>query len=206
MPESSQTLLVAAFTLPGIIGYLIFASLFRREIGDNFEKLSIVAILDLSAIILLSAISDISSLNAVTTEKITFEFIVIFVTKLLAPLTLISVVCAVLVAHILNRNWIQSKLVKIGITNKTSYSSVLSDVICSYPDAFMKFRLKSGGYIIGHPRKYSLHGKECVIFLDQAARRPARRATGLPQPPEVAIAGQGVLLLDFSDVECVEVL
>ena len=85
-------------------------------------------------------------------------------------------------------------------------TSVLADVICTHPDCYLKFRLKSGGYVIGHPRKYSLHGKEECIFLDNAARRPPKPSAGGNQPPEVPIGGHGIILLKFDDVSAVEVL
>jgi hypothetical protein len=206
MPESSQTLVVAIFTLPGVLGYFAFASIYRREVGDNFEKASLVAIFDLSAIIILSFFHDVSSLSAAAQAKLTYSAIETFVTNLLLPLSLISVVIAVVAAFFFNKGWLQSALVSAGITNKTSYSSVLADVICSYPDCYLKFRLKSGGYVIGHPRKFSLHGKEDCIFLENAARRPPRPAPGANQPAEVPIDGQGILILKFDDVSVVEVL
>jgi hypothetical protein len=206
MPESSQTLIIAIFTLPGVLGYFSFASIYRREIGDNFEKVSLVAIFDLLAIILLSLVYDVSSISGATQSNLTYAAVQTFVTQLLLPLSSISVVVAALAAFFFNKSWLQNALVSAGITNKTSYSSVLADVICSYPDCYLKFRLKSGGYVIGHPRKYSLHGKEDCIFLDNAARRPARPAPGIAQPPEVPVEGRGILLLKFDDVAVVEVL
>jgi hypothetical protein len=206
MPETSQTLLIAIFTLPGVLGYFAFTSVYRREIADNFEKVSLVAIFDLLAIIVLGLFRDISSLSAATQSQLTYPAVEIFVTKLLLPLSLISVVIAVIAAFAFNRAWLQNALVRTGITNKTSYSSVLADVICSYPDCYLKFRLKSGGYVIGHPRKFSLDGKQECIFLDNAARRPPRPASGVDQPAEVPVSGHGLLLLNFDDVSVVEVL
>src|SRR4051794_9582023 len=72
MPESSQTLLIVIFTLPGVFGYLAFASMYRREIDDNFEKVSLVAIFGLLAIILLSTLRDVSSLSVATQSQLTY--------------------------------------------------------------------------------------------------------------------------------------
>jgi hypothetical protein len=206
MPESSQTLLIVIFTLPGVLGYFVFASLYRREISDNFDKVSLVAIFDLVAIVILSIVLDVSSLSVATQSTLAFDAVQEFVTDLLLPLSIISILVAVAAAYILNKSWLQNRLIKLGITNKTSYSSVLADVICSYPDCYLKFRMKSGGYVIGHPRKFSLDGKEDCIFLDNAARRPPRPNPGANQPPEAAIEGHGVLILSFDDVSAVEVL
>jgi hypothetical protein len=129
-----------------------------------------------------------------------------FVTNLLLPLSAISIALAVAAAFALNKGWLQNLMVRAGITNKTSHSSVLADVICSYPDCYLKFRFKSGGYVIGHPRKFSLDGKDDCIFLENAARRPARPMPGATQPPEQPVVGPGILLLGFDDVSAVEVL
>lgn len=206
MLENSQALVIAVFTLPGVVGYLAFASIYRREVGDNFEKLSLVAIFDLLAIIVLSAFRDVSSVSVATHTELTYFEIESFVTSLLLPLCAISIALAVASAFALNKGWLQNLMIRAGITNKTSHSSVLADVICSHPDCYLKFRFKSGGYVIGHPRKFSLDGKDDCIFLDNAARRPARPMPGANQPPEQPVAGHGILLLGFDDVSAVEVL
>ena len=112
-----------------------------------------------------------------------------FVKLYLIPLSILSVIAAAIMAIFGNSKLLQNVLLAFGVTRKTGYSSVIADVICNNPDAFFKIRFKSGGYVIGHPEKYSLHGDEPHLFLAKAARRPARRDVNSEQPKAVDIAG-----------------
>jgi Family of unknown function (DUF6338) len=206
MPDSIQSLLIFILFAPGFLGYLVFSKLYCREIQDNIEKLSYVFVFNLLSLVSINAISSgVSKLTKYNLSSSDLKVAEQFIQTLLLPLSASSIVFAVTFAITLNKGVFQRFLVEIGATKKSHYSSVLTDVICTYPDSYFKIRFKDGAYVIGHPRRYSINGDEQILFLGNAARRPPRGTKG-PQPPEKPIKGEGVMLLNFDEVQCVEIL
>ena len=206
MPVSAEQVFLLIVILPGFLGYFAFSHLYCREIEDVIDKFCYIILFNLIPLLLLSWVEGKGAIPKIELSRIGTDQIVGYVSSVLLILCFVSLVFGAACAAIGNTGRVQKIFRTMGWTKKTSYSSVLADVICSHPDAFLKVRFKSGGYIIGHPRKYSMHGKEEVLFIADAARRPARRGSDVPQPLERSVDGPGILLLKFDDVSYVEVL
>jgi hypothetical protein len=206
MPESMQALAIALFCLPGFVGYSVFSRLYCREIEQAFDKVSWIFLINILSISVLGQFRSVPFLNLLPEGKFFAYGIAFFINQLLLPLSFIAALIGVFLSLVLSSSFIQGYLIKLKFTVKTRHGSVISDVIKNNPDAYFKIRFNNGGYVIGHPRKYSLHGDEQYLFLGNALRRPKRKSEADSQPPARQIDGPGVLILNFDNVECVEVI
>jgi len=206
VPDSAQGLFLLVLTMPGIVGFFVFSHMYCNRIESSFDKFGYIVLLNIVGVLGASIFFDLALLARIRYDAISFADISEFTIKLMLPLTACSSMAGALLAFVGNAGRVQRFLIKQGLTRKTAHGSVLADVIATYPDAYLKVRFKGGGYVIGHPRKYSLMGDEHYLFLEKAARRPPRPNDSAPQPPEAAIDGPGILLLSFDEVACVEVL
>ncbi|MBN8832480.1 MAG: hypothetical protein J0G94_18110 [Sphingomonadales bacterium] len=205
MPDTMQAIFILVLTLPGFLGYLVFNRLRIGKFEDAFEKIGCVILFNVLAIVALGLLNIDNPLGNFKSAALTYADMVAFGRTVFPLLTLFSALFAIAAALILNSDKVSYYLIKAGLTRRSSHVSVIADVIAAHPDCFMKFRYKSGGYVIGHPRRYSLDGGESAIFLSKAARRPPKSPC-TPQPPEKAIEGPGVLLVNFDDILAVEIL
>ena len=205
MPDSMQAIFILVLTLPGFLGYLVFNRLAVGSFDDAFEKVGCVILFNVLAITLLTLLNVANPIGGFNAATLTYANMVSFSRTIFPLLSLICALLAVIAALILNSDVVSRFLITHGLTRKSSNRSVLADVVAAHRDCFMKVRFKSGGYVIGHPRRYSLDGEENALFLDKAARRPPKEA-GLAQPLEYEIEGPGVLLVNFDDILVIEVL
>ena len=207
MPDSIQALLVLVLILPGCLGYFAFTGIYNGKIEDNVSKVVYIALLNLLPILIYGWITKQNVWNAAAgSAGLELNNVVSYVHSALFRLSVVSVILGIVAGLLGNWRPLQSWLIRGQLTRRNQDSSVLASLIHQQPDAFFKFRFKSGGYVIGHPKLYSLSGEEQVIFLDKAARRPAKPSSDKPQPPEYAVEGAGIVLVNFDDVQCVEVL
>lgn len=206
MPTSFEALFVLVLILPGCLGYFSFTRLYNGRIEDSVDKLVCIGVLNVVPLLLLGWLTKTDIWAAPGVAPADLEHLGAFVRGTLFYLSALSVVIGGAAGALANFRPIQHLMIRGGLTRRTQDSSVLASVIASNSDAYMKFRFKSGGYVIGHPRLYSLSGDDTVIFLAKAARRPAKAAAGQPQPAEYSVEGPGILLLNFDEVLCVEVM
>lgn len=205
MPDSTQAILILVITLPGFLGYLLFNRLSSRCIEDAFEKVGFVVLFNVTSIFVVRALNLNDPFGDFKSSELSYNDVTSFVTSSFIILSAITALTAILLAFALDSKIVSDLLIKSRLTRKTSSKSVVADVIRTHPDCFMKFRFKGGGYVVGHPRRYCLDGSESVIFLEKAARRPAKQGTQAQRPLE-DIGGPGVLILNFDDISLVEVL
>jgi hypothetical protein len=206
MPDSSQGMFILVLTMPGFLGYLAFSKIYRLRIDDSVEKVGYIVGLNIFSLSIVSLFYDFSEFLKSDFSNIGAKNVVYFVNQLMLATSICSVAIGTAIAVVLNGNWIQNFLNQNRVTPKTAHGSVLADIIANYPDAFFKVRFKSGGHVTGFPRKYPLDGEENMIFLTKALRRPSRVTQEQKQPPEYEINGPGILLVNFDDVSCIEVL
>jgi hypothetical protein len=205
MPTSLEALFVLVLVFPGCLGYFSFTQLYNGRIEDSVDKLVCIGVLNVLPLLLFGWLTK-TDIWAEGRAPADLEHLGAFVRGTLFYLSALSVVIGGVTGALANWRPVHYLMIRGRLTRRTQDSSVLASVIASNSDAYMKFRFKSGGYVIGHPRLYSLSGDETAIFLANAARRPAKAAAGQPQPAEYPVEGPGILLLDFDDVLCVEVM
>ena len=207
MVDSVEGLLILVLTMPGFFGYLCFNRLREGCIEDAFEKIGIVVGLNVAALIIAQFFVSALPPNLLDADQnLTLGGTTAFVARSLFVLTAISVALGAAFAMLGNAKWLSAFLLKIGITRKSSSRSIIADVIRSHPDSYFKFSFKSGGYVMGHPRCYSLDGEECMVFLEKAAIRSKRSDPAANAPARRIVGGPGVMLLNFDEVKYVELI
>ena len=207
MPDSVDGLLLLILTMPGFFGYLWFNRLYEGCVDDVFEKIGIVVGLNVAAIGVSQYFSDVVPSDLVDGQRnISVAATFGFVAESLVILSGIAILIGAACAWLCNAPWISQALVRLRLTRKSNSKSVLADIVRSHPNSYFKFKLKTGGYVVGHPRCYSLSGDENMIFLEKAAVRGPRVQQGGAGPKEREIAGDGILFLNFEDVSYVELV
>ncbi|MFM2410876.1 MAG: hypothetical protein RL481_1704 [Pseudomonadota bacterium] len=206
MPESAQSIFILILTMPGFLGYLAYSKIYRLKVEDNIEKIGYIVGFNVFSLFFSSLFFDINTFLSADFDNLGASDVVGYVNGLFFACSACSIIVGVLLAIVLNNGKIQKFLTARRITPKTGHASVLADVIASHPDAYFKIRFKSGGHVTGFPRKYSLDGGETMIFLSKAVRRPPKSPNGDKQPPEYEIQGPGILMTNFDDVTCIEVV
>jgi len=204
MPGSAEALLIALLLMPGCFGYFAFTRIYNGKISDSFDKTVSVIVINITSIGVYTIFRSTAGLRFILPSATDFPTLVQQSGIALISLSVISVTVGAAAATAANSRTISGWIRDAGITRRGHQPAIITATIAEYPDAFLKFRFKSGGYVIGHPRFYSLHGEECCIFLCKAARRAPKAASG-GQPAEYSVE-HGILLLNFDDVLCVEVL
>lgn len=207
MVDSVEGLLILVLTMPGFLGYLCFNRLREGCVADVFEKIGIVVGLNVAALIIAQFFLSALPPNLLDADQnLTLGGTTAFAARSLFVLTAISVALGAAFAMLGNAKWVSAILLRIGLTRKSSSKSVIADVIRSHPSSYFKFTFKSGGYVMGHPRSYSLDGDECVVFLEKAAIRTKRSEPGGETPARRMVSGPGIMLLNFDDVKYVELI
>jgi hypothetical protein len=205
LPDTSSAIIIILITLPGFVGYLCFAKIYCRKVEDTIEKVAYIVLFNALSLSVLSLFIDVSVIASIDFAKGNFPSVVHSAQGTLSALSAVAAIIGIGLAAALNLKAVDAFFLRCGLTRKTGHESVLSDVIRTNSTAFWKVRFKSGGYVIGHPRRYSLDGDEEMLFLCKAARRPARIGDK-PQQPEYEIEGPGVLIVKFDDVAVIELL
>jgi hypothetical protein len=105
-------------------------------------------------------------------------------------------------------NWqIFSKfLILLGASSKAGHAAVVAAAIRRHPESYFRIRLKSGGYLLGHPILYSLDGEEPCLFLEKAAFRRARPDRRHSLPVQIDINGPGIIVVNFDEVLFIELV
>jgi len=207
MVDSVEGLLILILTMPGFLGYLCLNRLREGCVDDVFEKIGIVVGLNVTALILAQLFVSVLPPNLLdANQNLTLAGTTAFVARSLLILTLISIVLGIAFAMLGNAKWASTLFMRLGLTRKSNSKSVVADVIRTHPNSYFKFIFKSGGYIMGHPRCYSLDGDECVVFLEKAAIRTKRNSSGGPASARRMVGGPGVMLVNFDDVKYIELL
>ena len=206
MVDSVQGLLVLVLTMPGFLGYLCFNRLSDGCVEDGFEKVGIVVGLNVGALMIGSLLGLGLPDNLLDqTQNLTLAGVVRFVVRGLTVLTAIALALGALFAMLGNWRRLSVFLVRLGLTRKSSARSVIADVIRTHPDSFFRLYLKSGGYVVGHPRCYCLDGKESALFLERAAIGHKGTQAGAKWQQRGA-EGAGVMVLTFDDISYVELV
>lgn len=204
MPGSAEALLIALLLMPGCFGYFLFTRIYNGKISDTFDKTVAVIVLNVASIAIYTAFQSASGLKLILKSPSDFPELVRQSAITLSTLSLIAISIGTVAAAAANSATLSKFIRRAGVTRRGHQPAIITATIAEHPDAFLKFRFKSGGYVVGHPKFYSLHGEECCIFLCKAARR-APKGTNKKQPAEYAVE-HGILLLNFDDILCVEVL
>jgi len=205
MVDSVQGLLLLVLTMPGFFGYLWFNLIYEGCIEDTFEKVGIVVGLNTAALVVAQLLGMRLPVDLFGAEQqATIAGTVEFVARHLLFLSLIATVLGMLIALMSNSKRLSRLLRSWGLTRKSNANSILADVIREHPDRYFRVRFKDGGYVIGHPRVYSLDGEQAMLFLADAAVRP-RGAAGQPMPVERELP-DGVMLLGFDEIRYVELV
>lgn len=205
MVDSIQGLLILVLTMPGFFGYLCFNRFSDGCVDDAFEKIGIVVGLNVGAIFVATLLGHALPANLLETpENLRFEGVLSYVAGSLVTLTIIAVALGWMFAALVNWSWLSNVLVRMRLTRKSGAHSVLADVIRSHPDSFFRLYLKGGGYVSGHPRRYSLDGKETMLFLDKAAIGKQSAEDG--KWSQRTVHGAGIVLLNFEEVGYVELV
>lgn len=205
MPDSAEALLIAFLLMPGCFGYFVFSRVYNGQITDTFDKTISVIIFNIVALFAYGLLWPIQSLDFRMAKLSDFPQLVSFSAMALATLCAISAAFAIVAGISANSRKIAGAALRLGFTLRGHQPSVLAAVIAEHPSAFFKVRFKSGGHVTGHPRLYSLQGDECCLYLEKARRRAPRKNDTSPQPPEYAV-DNGVLLVNFDDILCVELV
>jgi hypothetical protein len=204
MPGSLAAVYVIVLLLPGFVGYLALAKIYNRTIDDAFDKVALIVLITALSLALIALVHEVAipASNAAITGSAVRDFVTItFPVQSLLCLLLGAILGAVANLDIfarLARRW--------QISAKTGQAAVIAATIRQHPDAYFRLRWKEGGYVVGHPVLYSLDGEETALLLENAAYRRKRASARAAQPPEIPVAGPGVLVVNFDDIQFIEIL
>lgn len=205
MAEANTSLGLAIALLPGFVGYVFFQLILEKTIEDTFYKFSITvliaAISSPVASFILHQFNIAETQIDVAKEDLANSLGISFFVR-----SVISILTGIILGVICNSKYASKLAIRFGMTSKSGHSALICAVLDEYPDAFFRFRFKDGGYIVGHPKFYSLDGTERSLMLEKVAIRKKRPDGGGPVPKQALATGPGVIIFDFDDVQYVEVL
>jgi hypothetical protein len=204
MPETLGAVYVIVLLLPGFVGYLALAKVYNRTIDDAFDKVALVVLITALSLALIAVVHDVAipANNAAITGRAVRDF----VTITFPAQTLICLGLGAMLGAIANLDVFARLAQRWRISAKTGQAAVIAATIRQHPDAYFRLRWKDGGYVVGHPILYSLDGEETALLLEKAAYRRKRASARAPQPPEIPVAGPGVLVVRFDDIQFIEIL
>ena len=205
MPDSLEAVFVLLILLPGCFGYFAFSRIYNKKIDDNINKIIYIALFNVLSLLILALFKRVIVFEAANISQINARDIEGLIYGNLFLLSLIAFALGVVAALIGNWSGLQSLLTERGLTKRSQHPAVLAAVIAAHQDCYMRFRFKTGGYIVGCPRLYSLQGEEAVIFLGKAAYRGVKPDSA-GKLTQHSVDGPGIMLLNFDDVKFVEVL
>jgi len=204
MPDTVTSLYVLILLLPGFVGYLTFSAVHDRKVEDSFDKVAFVVLITALSTAILGWAAGLALPEA--GEGISGKATQDFLLGLFPIQTLLCAVIGFLFGAVANSKWFSDLANKAGVSSKSGHAAVLVATIRAHPDCFLRFRFKGGGYVQGHPILYSLDGEECCIFVEKASYRRKRPDRRFKIPSQVDVDGPGILLLNFDDVQFVEVI
>ncbi len=204
MPESLAAVYIIVLLLPGFVGYLALAKVYNRAIDDAFDKVALIVLITALSLALIAIFHEIAI--PANDTAITGGAVRDFVTITFPVQSLVCLALGGLLGAIANLDVFARLARRWRISAKTGQAAVIAATIRQHPDAYFRLRWKEGGYVVGHPVLYSLDGAETALLLENAAYRRKRASPRAPQPTEIAVVGHGVLVVNFDDIQFIEIL
>ena len=192
------------YLLPGFLGSLVYDFLVEGRKRDNFERIVAALVLTLLSSVAMKSVLGLSLLPVkVDDHAPTAKVIDAFVGRNLLIGSVLSIVIATLLAVLNNTRILYKALNFVRFTTKTSSVDVWADTFDRYRGFWISLRFSDGRLLVGWPQFYSQFGDPRELFLAEATWWEPDPAGGFATKD---VAGAGVYISDFSEIEAIEVL
>ena len=185
IPVSLSVLGILLFLVPGFIGAVVLRQITVRAKQTDFEEL--IEALVLSFVLYLTSAPFFGYTLPVAWHEQDGNYQVHLQWKQLLMLFAEAILFSSAYGAILQHDWLHKLLRKIGITEKTSRTSVWNDVLQDIKGAYLLVEIKDGRKVVGYLTYYSDDPDQSSLFLEDAAWLT-------DEGEQIAVDGPGVLL------------
>jgi len=193
MPEKAEALSILFVLLPGFLAAYIVQQLAVRKAQTEFDK--VIESLILAVFVYIAGLPICHYRLPVSWETVSGAATVSVHWLDVVWLTGLAIALGLLYSANLNHDWVLKFMRWIGLTERTSRSTIWNDVFQDIPRSYLAAGLADGRSVLGYLRYYSDDPEEASLFLEDAA--------WVTEEGQNPILGPGILLTKESKVQFV---